>query len=95
MGYMKNQMLAEHELEFFLESAKAGTQEEYYPNEHGKRSTREMLIDTRGNTEETAGTLYKLDGVQVFVPDHVFLLTQPIVEPLGTEYNSVACFNNH
>ncbi len=94
MGYHKNQMLAEHELEFFLESAKAGTLEEYYPNEVGERSTREMLIDTRGNTEETAGTLYKYEGVQVFVPDQIFMLTQPIIEPLGTEYNSVACFNN-
>ena len=95
MGYIKNQMLAEHELEFFIESAKAGTLEEYYPNEHGKRSTREMLIDTRGNTEETPGTVYEYDGVQVFVPDQIFMLTQPIIEPLGTEYNSVACFNNH
>ena len=95
MGYMKNQMLEEHELEFFLESAKAGTLEEYYPNEVGKRSTREMLIDTRGNTEETSGTLYKYHGVQVFVPDHIFMLTQPIIEPLGTEYNAVTCFNNN
>ena len=86
MGYVKNQMIKQHELEFFIESAKAGTLDEYYPDKEGKRTKREMLIDTRGNTETTDGTIYMFEGVQVFVPDEVFMLTQPVVERIGTDY---------
>ena len=86
MGYMKNEMIEKNALEFFLESARAGTLDEYYPGMEGKRTQREMLVDTRGNTETTEGTIHMFDGVQVFVPDQIFMLTQPVVEPIGTDY---------
>jgi hypothetical protein len=41
-----------------------------------------MAIDTRGTLEEQEGLLYRLSNVAVFVPDHIFGMTQPIVEQL-------------
>ena len=86
MGYMKDKMIEKNALEFFLESARAGTLDEYYPGMEGKRTQREMLVDTRGNTETAEGTIYMFDYVQVFVPDVIFMLSQPTVERIGSEY---------
>ena len=84
MGYMKDQLLAEQELDFFIDSAKSGHIDEHYPNINCEFAERNMPIDTRGNFEAQTGLLYQYCGVQVFVPDHIFMLVQPIVEPLPT-----------
>jgi hypothetical protein len=45
MGYVKQQHIDEMELEFFIESAKAGTIEEHYPSLEGTFETRNLPID--------------------------------------------------
>ena len=82
MGYHKQAALAADELNWFLESARAGTIDEYYWSLEGTPATRMMPIDTRGTLEEQEGLLYRLSNVAVFVPDHIFGMTQPIVEQL-------------
>ena len=44
MGYVKQQHIDEMELEFFIESAKAGTIEEHYPSLEGTFETRNLPI---------------------------------------------------
>jgi hypothetical protein len=82
MGYHKQAALAADELNWFLESARAGTIDEYYWSLEGTPTSRMMAIDTRGTLEEQEGLLYRLSNVAVFVPDHIFGMTQPIVEQL-------------
>ena len=82
MGYHKQAALAADDLNWFLESARAGTIEEYYWSIEGTPASRMMAIDTRGTLEEHEGLLYRLSDVAVFVPDHIFGMAQPIVEQL-------------
>jgi len=86
MGYVKQQHIAEMELEFFLESAKAGTIEEHYPSLEGTFETRNLPIDTRGNHEDRSGIVYPFGDVQVFVPDECWMMIQPIVEQRSLTY---------
>ena len=86
MGYVKQQHIAEVELEFFLESAKAGTIEEHYPSLEGTFETRNLPIDTRGNHEDRSGIVYPFGDVQVFVPDECWMMIQPIVEQRSLTY---------
>ena len=82
MGYHKQAALAADDLNWFLESARAGTLDEYYWSLEATRTSRMMAIDTRGTLEEQEGLLYRLSDVAVFVPDDIFGMTQPIVEQL-------------
>ena len=82
MGYHKQAALAAEDLNWFLESARAGTIDEYYWSLEGTPTSRMMAIDTRGTLEKQDGLLYRLSDVAVFVPDHIFGMTQPLVEQL-------------
>ena len=81
MGYHKQQYIAQCELDYFIESAKAGTIDEHYPDMDYDVTTRHMPIDTRGNFEEKQGFLYDFGNVNIFVPDECWMMVQPIVEP--------------
>ena len=82
MGYMKDKLIDQQELDWFMDCAKTGDIDWHYPNLEGELAERNMPIDTRGNFEEQMGLVYTFGDVQVFVPEHIFMLVQPIVEPL-------------
>jgi hypothetical protein len=82
MGYHKQAAIAADDLNWFLESARAGTIDEYYWSLEGTPTSRMMAIDTRGTLEEHTGLVYRFEDVAVFVPDHIFGIVQPIVEQL-------------
>jgi hypothetical protein len=86
MGYHKNAQFEADELDFFLESARADTIDEYYPDLEGRRTTRMLPIDTRGSFEETDGTLYRFTNSVVFVPDDILGMVQPVVTHVSSSH---------
>jgi hypothetical protein len=80
MGMAKTYMIEQEAIEFFLESAKADTLDEYFWNLEGLPQTRSLRIDAEGNREEHDGMLYTVCDRDIFVPDHIFGFIQPVVE---------------
>lgn len=80
MGRAKTYVIEQEAIEFFLESAKADTLDEYFWNLEGLPQTRSLRIDDKGNREEHDGMLYTVCDRDIFVPDHIFGFIQPIVE---------------
>ena len=80
MGYVKHAAMVADDINWFIETARADNLDLYYPDQ-GVPARRHMPIDTRGTLEEQDGLLYEVAGLSIFVPDHVFGLVQPKVEP--------------
>ena len=81
MGYHKNQYIADCFVDDFIESAKSDELDLHFPNIDCELAVRHMPIDTRGNFEDQLGLVYDLGHVNVFVPDQLHMMVQPIVEP--------------
>ena len=81
MGYMKQQYLDDCFVDAFIDSAKCDTLDMEFPQHDGELTVRYMPIDDKGNFEEQLGLVYDLGHVNVFVPDHILFMVQPIVEP--------------
>jgi hypothetical protein len=95
MGYHKQQYLDDCYVDDFIESAKSDELDMHFPHEEGTFTTRHMPIDTRGNFEDQQGFVYDLGHVNVFVPDHVHMMIQPIVEPKSATYPTARPANDN